>query len=169
MTLPISIPFGPEPISLATAAPFRLGALEIRPSMRQVRADAQEVIAEPRVLQVLIALTEANGAVVSREELVRRCWEGRIIGDDAINRSIAKARGVAELTEPPAFAIKTIPRVGYRLIVKATDGGARMGRRPGRSAAVMTVSVGIILVFSAVVAARLVPARRLDARISPGA
>jgi DNA-binding winged helix-turn-helix (wHTH) protein/tetratricopeptide (TPR) repeat protein len=169
---------GVEPINLAAAAPFRLGALEIRPSRRQVRAGAREVIAEPRVLQVLIALAEAHGAVVSREELVRRCWEGRIIGEDAINRSIAKARGVAELTDPPAFAIETIPRVGYRLIAEAADpdatadnrppnpisagaigSGARTGMRLNRRAAVLAVAAGMILAVLAAVAVSLLPAR----------
>ena len=75
------------------------------PPTRQVRAGPREVIAEPRVLQVLITLSEAGSAVISREELVQRCWEGRITGEDAINRSIAKARRLAELSDPPAFMI----------------------------------------------------------------
>lgn len=166
-----------EPVNLAAAAPFRLGGLEIRPSMRQVRAGAKAVIAEPRVLQVLIALAEADGAVVSREDLVRRCWEGRIISEDAINRSIAKARSIAELTEPPAFAIETIPRVGYRLIAANTEpgataddraptpispggvGGRRTGIRLNPRPAVLTMAAGMILAVLAVVAVRLLPAR----------
>src|SRR5580765_8051709 len=104
------------PIELATTAPFRLGALEFAPSTRQVRGpDGVETTAEPRALQVLVALAEAHGAVVSRDTLVQRCWEGRFVGDDAIQRAVAKARRLADLAAPPAFAIESIPRVGYRL------------------------------------------------------
>ncbi len=166
-----------EPIDLAAAATFRMGVLEICPSMRQVRAGAKEVIAEPRVLQVLIALAEAHGAVVSRDELVRRCWEGRIVGEDAINRSIAKARSVAELTDPPAFVIETIPRVGYRLIAEHANpdatadnpppnpispeaiGDGRMGMRLNQRAALLAVAAGMILAVLAVVAVSLLHAR----------
>ncbi len=113
------------PIDLAAQPPFRLGGLEIRPSTRQVRADGgAEQTAEPRVLQVLVVLAAADGAVVSRDVLVARCWEGRIVGEDAINRAIAKTRHLAELTQPPAFAIETIPRVGYRLRTGQTPADA---------------------------------------------
>jgi TolB-like protein/DNA-binding winged helix-turn-helix (wHTH) protein/tetratricopeptide (TPR) repeat protein len=101
---------------LATAAPFRLGGLLVRPATRQVvTPDGRALVAEPRVLQVLLALAGADGEVVSRDELIERCWDGRIVGEDAINRAIAKARRLAELTAPPAFTIETIPKVGYRL------------------------------------------------------
>ncbi len=103
------------PVILANAAPFRLGTLDITPSTREVRHGDRAEIAEPRAMQVLTALYQAGGAVVSRDALLQRCWDGRIVGDDAINRSIAKARQMADLTAPPAFIIETIPRVGYRL------------------------------------------------------
>jgi TolB-like protein/DNA-binding winged helix-turn-helix (wHTH) protein len=133
-------------IDIAHVAPFRLGRLEIRPSVRQVGVDGRELTVEPRVLQVLIALAEADGAVVSRDVLVRRCWEGRIIGEDAINRSIAKARQLADLTRPPAFAIETIPRVGYRLRPKAgaTAAGAVPGFwAPGRRTIIASMVCGV--------------------------
>ncbi len=105
------------PIDLSVTPSFDLGTLTIQPSTREVRdADGVPRIAEPRVLQVLVALAQAAGAVVSRDVLVQRCWDGRIVGEDAIHRSIAKARQLGELTNPPAFTIESVPRVGYRLL-----------------------------------------------------
>lgn len=69
---------------------------------------------EPRVLQVLVALVRAGGAVVARDELVARCWDGRIVTDHAINRVIARLRELASQTEG-SFSIETISKVGYRL------------------------------------------------------
>jgi len=109
------------PIDLSATPSFRLGPLEVRPSTREVRAaDGALHVVEPRVMQVLVALALADGAVVSRDSLVARCWDGRIIGDDAINRPVAKVRKIADLSKPAAFAIDTIPRVGYRL--RASEG-----------------------------------------------
>src|SRR6185437_9667500 len=71
---------------------------------------------EPRVMQVLVALARADGAVLSRDELIRQCWGGRIVGEDAINRCVSKVRQLSELGGGKAFEIETIPRVGYRLL-----------------------------------------------------
>lgn len=73
-------------------------------------------------MQVLVALTRAADRVVSRDDLIRDCWSGRIVGDDAINGAVAKVRRLAHLTQEAAFKIETIPRVGYRLrIAEVTE------------------------------------------------
>jgi DNA-binding winged helix-turn-helix (wHTH) protein/Tfp pilus assembly protein PilF len=100
-------------ISLADVADFRLGAMMVSPSTRQVTHGRDSITLEPRVLQVLVALAQADGRVVSREALFDRCWDGMIVGDNAINRVIARLRRLAEDTG--CFVIETVPRVGYRL------------------------------------------------------
>lgn len=102
-------------IDLAREADFLLGRLQVRPSLREIRIDGRAETLEPRVMQVLVLLTHADGAVVSRDQLTERCWGGRIVGEDAINRCIAKVRRVAELDRNESFAIETVTRVGYRL------------------------------------------------------
>lgn len=69
---------------------------------------------EPRVIQVLVALTDARGSVLARDDLLRLCWEGRIVGDDAINRAIAEVRRIATVVGA-SFEVETVSRVGYRL------------------------------------------------------
>jgi TolB-like protein/DNA-binding winged helix-turn-helix (wHTH) protein/Flp pilus assembly protein TadD len=106
-----------EQIDLAHAAPFRLGAMVIEPGLRQaVDANGISETLEPRVMQVFVALAMANGGIVSRDDLVRQCWEGRIVGDDSINRVIGRLRRLAEEKGQGAFHIETITKVGYRLI-----------------------------------------------------
>jgi len=103
-------------IDLAREADFRLGGLQVSPSTREVERDGQREALEPRVMQVLVALYRAKGAVVSRDDLIVRCWEGRIVGEDAINRAIWRLRKLAEADGDANFTIETIPRVGYRLM-----------------------------------------------------
>lgn len=104
-------------IDLAHAAPFRIGILDVRPDLRQVTdADGAPEIVEPRVMQVLVALTRAQGAVVSRDDLTHSCWEGRVVGEDAINRVIARLRRLAGGIGANSFTIETVTRVGYRLV-----------------------------------------------------
>jgi Tol biopolymer transport system component/DNA-binding winged helix-turn-helix (wHTH) protein len=103
-------------VNLAREADFGLGALRVSPSTREVLRGAERETLEPRVMQVLVALFQANGRVVSRDELIARCWEGRIVGEDAINRAIGQLRRLSEVDREVSFVIETIPRVGYRLL-----------------------------------------------------
>ena len=120
-----------EPINLIAVPDFELGALLVQPSLRKVSAGGQAQSVEPRVMQSLIALAQAGGTVVSRDTLIDRCWGGRIVGEDAINRCIAKARRLAEMAEPPAFSIETVAKVGYRLIPPAGAMPAEIGTGRG--------------------------------------
>lgn len=104
-----------DQIDLATAPPFRIGQLTVEPALRQVTAATSETL-EPRVMQVLVQLAMANGAIVSRDELVRQCWEGRIVGDDAINRVIGRLRRLLDDHGDATVRIETITKVGYRLV-----------------------------------------------------
>jgi TolB-like protein len=104
---------GPTSIDLAHEPAFSVGGLAVSPATREVRgADLDESL-EPRVMQVLVALARRRGHVVSRDDLVQSCWSGRIVGDDAIHRCIAKVRRLGEASG--AFTVETIARVGYRL------------------------------------------------------
>ncbi|MEP9358484.1 winged helix-turn-helix domain-containing protein [Sphingomonas sp. KR3-1] len=104
-------------IDLAHQPAFRLGALEVRPALRQLaRDDGSEEVLEPRVMQVLVALARADGAIVSRDDLTRSCWEGRVVGEDAINRVVSRLRRAAEGIGQGSFRIETITKVGYRLL-----------------------------------------------------
>ncbi len=103
------------PIDLAREADLRLGSALVRPSLSEVVAAGQTIRLQPRVMQVLVALARADGEVVSRDELLASCWAGLAIGDDAINRCIGRLRRLSEEEAPGAFAIGTLPRIGYRL------------------------------------------------------
>jgi DNA-binding winged helix-turn-helix (wHTH) protein/dienelactone hydrolase len=104
-------------IDLAREADFALGDSCVRPTAREVEAAAGKTTLEPRVMQVLVALARHPGSVVSRDELIARCWAGRVVGDDAIHRCIARLRRLAD--SHGGFEIETVPKVGYRLTARA--------------------------------------------------
>jgi DNA-binding winged helix-turn-helix (wHTH) protein/tetratricopeptide (TPR) repeat protein len=127
------------PIVLAHEQSFRIGDAEFRPATREVRFAGQNAVIEPRVMQLLIALHRAGSAVVNKDDLLQSCWEGRIVGEDAINRVVSRLRSVAEKEAGGQFRIETITKVGYRLLSasgaaldRATDGRSRAGKATGR-------------------------------------
>lgn len=112
------LPDGPlTAAALARMADFYLGAATVRPSLKSVEGPGGTVSAEPRVMQVLIYLALADGRVVGRDELIEQCWQGIIVGDDAINRAIGEVRKLARTVEG-GFAVETIPRIGFRMAVE---------------------------------------------------
>jgi len=101
-------------LPLAKRGDFKIGDATVRPSLRTVEGPTGSARGEPRVIQVLTALADAQGAVLSREDLLSLCWDGRIVGDDAINRAVGEVRRIAREVGA-AFTVETVPRVGFRL------------------------------------------------------
>jgi DNA-binding winged helix-turn-helix (wHTH) protein/tetratricopeptide (TPR) repeat protein len=94
--------------------PFRVGGAMVDPVSRDAKWSGGEERLQPQTLKVLITLFSRRGEVVTRDELVQLCWDGRIVGDDVINRSISLVRHLAE--KAGGFEIETVPRTGYRLV-----------------------------------------------------
>ncbi|WP_298401410.1 winged helix-turn-helix domain-containing protein [Sphingobium sp.] len=111
-----------DPILLARIAPFRLGAVQVEPAHCLIRNDAgTEQAIEPRMMQVLVALARADGAIVTRDELIASCWGGRIVSNDAVSRVISHLRLLAGGIAAGSFQMETLPRIGYRLTVAGDD------------------------------------------------
>jgi DNA-binding winged helix-turn-helix (wHTH) protein/Tfp pilus assembly protein PilF len=103
-------------IDLAVAGEFELGGMRVIPAERAIVLDDERIELQPRVMQVLVALAQARPGVVSRDKLVEQCWDGRVVGDDALNRCILALRNLAKKRSPEPFTIETVPRIGHRLI-----------------------------------------------------
>ena len=126
-------------VVLAHSPTFRIGAVEVRPATRELIGPHGREVIEPRVMQVLVALHDAGGEILSRDDLVALCWDGRAVSEDAINRVLSKLRKLAEGVGAGSFGIETITKVGYRLVVRdgvavapappLTGRGVRLGRR----------------------------------------
>src|ERR1700742_2798327 len=125
MTAETDRPDAKAGIDLAQVEDFDLGASRVSPSTREVLRDGKREMLEPRVMRVLVALFQADSRVVSRDELIVRCWEGRIVGEDAINRAIGRLRRLSEADSYASFGIETVPRVGYRLVAGQAAVGAQ--------------------------------------------
>src|SRR5262249_61460577 len=91
-------------------ASFEFGRFRILPQRREVLADGRPMELGGRAFDVLVGLIEANGAVVSKDELIRRGWPGRIVADNNLH--------AREKSRRKAFSdhhlIRTIGWRGYR-------------------------------------------------------
>jgi predicted ATPase/DNA-binding winged helix-turn-helix (wHTH) protein len=93
-----------------TAESLRFGTCELRPATRELLVDGATVRVGERGFELLLALVEARGAVVSRDALFERAWRGLVVGDENLKVQVMALRKLIG-----AQAIVTVPGRGYRL------------------------------------------------------
>jgi len=93
--------------------PLRLtfGRFRVFPERREVLADGQPIKLGGRAFDVLMALVEARGAVVTRETLIARVWPGRIIEENSLAAQIAALRAAFGAERA---LIRTVSGRGYQ-------------------------------------------------------
>ncbi len=96
----------------------RFSTFELDFSGRELRKSGLRLRCQEQPLQVLAALLEKPGVLVSREELRQRVWSGDtfVDFDHALNTAVKKLRNVlSDNADAPRY-IETVPRRGYRFI-----------------------------------------------------
>jgi len=104
-------------VDLAHVDDFVLGPLSVAPSRRLISGTLSDATLEPKVMVVLVALARAGTRTLSKDDLIRQCWDGRIVGDASINRVISLLRTALRETTGEAVQVETIPKVGYRVLL----------------------------------------------------
>lgn len=118
-------------VDLANRSDFSVGPLRISPARRSLEGPGGSATVEPIVMKVLLMLFDARGSVVTRDDLFATAWGGVFVGDDSLNRAIARARKTLSESVPGSFEIETIPRTGYRLVGEAVGVGDEAERGEG--------------------------------------
>ena len=90
--------------------PFLFGAFRLHPGEHTLTRDGESIALTPKEFDTLLALVEARGRVVGKEELIRRVWPDSYVGDGSLARNISVLRKA--LGED---LIETVPRRGYRI------------------------------------------------------
>jgi DNA-binding winged helix-turn-helix (wHTH) protein len=72
-----------EPIP-STAAAIEFGRFRILPHRREILAEGRALDLGGRAFDVLMALIEASGAVVSKDALMNRVWPDRIVEENSL-------------------------------------------------------------------------------------
>ena len=92
------------------------------------RGDALVEVA-PRALDLLVALVERAGDVVTKEELLQRVWPDTFVEEANLSVNVSALRKALGAGDGGHAYIQTIPRRGYRFVVPpAGRGGARPRR-----------------------------------------
>ncbi len=112
---------------------LQIGDWCVDPAANELERAGDTVRIEPKAMQVLIALAEGSGRVVTREELLATVWPGVVVGDEALTQTIIKLRrALGDHPRSPTY-IETISKRGYRLIAPVQAGEAAALRNAGHT------------------------------------
>jgi Tol biopolymer transport system component/DNA-binding winged helix-turn-helix (wHTH) protein len=112
--MPVSVPSPP--------ARLRLGKFELDRSSGELHNNGHKISLSPKAFELLCAIVERPGEVITREELRARLWASDtfVEFDDSLNHAVKRLRqALGDAAENPQF-IETLPRYGYRFIGRVT-------------------------------------------------
>jgi predicted ATPase/DNA-binding winged helix-turn-helix (wHTH) protein len=98
-----------DPIS-ETPAIVEFGRFRILPHRRQLLIEGQPIRIGGRAFDVLLALIEARGAVISKDALISRVWPNRNVEENALQAQISALRDIFEADRD---LIRTVRGRGY--------------------------------------------------------
>jgi predicted ATPase/DNA-binding winged helix-turn-helix (wHTH) protein len=98
------------------ARTIRFGRVEIVPQRGEVLVDGSPAAISGRAYDILMVLAEAKGALVTKDELMRRVWPTTVVEESSLYVHMSALRRA--LGDDRA-AIRTVSGRGYRLIVDA--------------------------------------------------
>ena len=117
---------------------FAFGPFAVDPGTGEIRKSGRRIRLDDKAFQLLLALLERPGEVVSRPELIDRLWSDGVFVeyDKNLNNAVGRVReALGESAERPRF-IETLPKRGYRFIATvvpappAATGAAGDGHPP---------------------------------------
>lgn len=99
-----------------TAEEFRFGAFVLRTDRRELRCEDIVRPMERRCFDLLVYLLRHAGRVVSKEELLDNVWSNRFVTMSVIAQSVLKVRKALRLADGTDGPLRTVHRVGYRVV-----------------------------------------------------
>ena len=94
---------------------------------RELHRGTEVVSIAPQVFDLLEYLIRSRECVVSKEDLIRAVWSGRIVSDAALTTRLNAVRAAIGDTGEEQRLIKTLPRKGFRFVGTVRETGRLSG------------------------------------------
>src|ERR1700722_12107222 len=96
---------------------YEAGSLQIDASRRELRARGVSVPIGDRAFEIIEALVQSAGELVTKDDLMARVWPGAVVEESTIQVHISAIR---KAFGPDRAMLKTISGRGYRLLGRWT-------------------------------------------------
>jgi TolB-like protein/DNA-binding winged helix-turn-helix (wHTH) protein len=95
---------------------YFFGNFALDTECRELRSGNTAVAIQPQVFDLLAYLIENRSRVVSRDDILKAVWDGRIVSESAITTRINAARNALGDTGNEQRYIRTFPKKGVRFV-----------------------------------------------------
>ncbi len=109
--------------SLASVERYRFGPFELQLDGRRLLKDGATISLRPRAFDLLAALAERAGHLVTKDELLNQVWPKIVVEEAALHVQVSALRKVLG-----ADAITTVSGRGYQFTLPVTKGDAQTER-----------------------------------------
>ncbi|MGH8187332.1 MAG: winged helix-turn-helix domain-containing tetratricopeptide repeat protein, partial [Steroidobacteraceae bacterium] len=98
---------------------YTFGHFEVDLAAVELRSDGKAVSLEPQVFALLALLVENRERLVSKDEIIEKVWDGRVVSDAAVASRVKSARQALGDDGKSQQFIRTIHGQGYRFVAQA--------------------------------------------------
>src|ERR1700745_2060815 len=102
---------------------YRFGHFELQPDERRLLASGASMPLGPRAFDLLVALVDRAGQLVTKDELLERVWPKAVVEEAALHVQMSALRKVIG-----SDAIATVSGRGYQLTLPVTEAGGEANR-----------------------------------------
>src|SRR6266704_3095429 len=102
---------------------YRFGPFELQPDQRRLLKDGATISLRPRAFDLLVALVDRAGHLVTQDELLDRVWPKMVVEEAALHVQVSALRKVLG-----ADAITTVSGRGYQFTLPVTTGEGEANR-----------------------------------------
>jgi adenylate cyclase len=116
---------------------YEFGRFRIDASERQLLRDGEVVPLTPKVFDVLVALVQNSGHILSKEEVMKLVWHDTAVEEGNLARNISTLRNALGEKPRECQYIETVPWRGYRFVANVKTVRSDQPRRAIDSLAVL--------------------------------
>jgi non-specific serine/threonine protein kinase len=102
---------------------YRFGPFELQPDNRRLLKDGATISLRPRAFDLLVALVDRAGHLVTKDELLDQVWPKMVVEEAALHVQVSALRKVLG-----ADAITTVSGRGYQFTLPVTKGDGQADR-----------------------------------------
>src|SRR6478672_5983221 len=107
------------PFSTESFRQRRFGRFELRPGDRVLLADGAPVAMGARAFDLLVALVDRPGTLITKDELLATVWPGLVVEENNLQVQVSTLRKILGHS-----ALVTIPGRGYRFNIRVAPAAA---------------------------------------------
>ena len=108
-------------MSPETKVLYEFGKFRCDPREHLLLSDGKPVLLSPKAFEILVALIQSNGRLLTKDELMQQVWPDSFVEEanltvniSALRKALGKLRAGSNISE-------TIPKRGYRFIAPVTE------------------------------------------------